>query len=239
MDVPETENKIIEEKGTNSEVSLQSHQKKLLLTKLCKPPRQVPLPLSLSLIFNRSFFYFILAFTILISIVNITFFTDKPILPFDKMYTLAIGALLGLGISAPLFFLLMMGLESVSLLKSGETAKGKVSEIEESKEEPGTGRFTFRFKNKKGKYTERPFMTKKLANFTDNTDKYVFYNPNKPERFWLVDDFPEEIIVEESGEWKTPDLSDIAPPILAVIMALFSTVQVFGLLRAFAWVLRF
>ena len=239
MTLPEIEYQAVETEVEDNNLPLQNNQKKLLLTRLCKPPRTVPLPLIMTLIFNRSFFYFILAFTILISIVNITFFAAKPVLPFDKMYTLVFAAPIGIGIAAPLFFLLMMGLESVSLLKSGETTKGKVSEIEESKEEPGAGRFTFRFKNKKGKYTERPFMTKKLANFTDTPEKYAFYNPKKPERFWLVDDFPEEIVVEETGEWKTPSPSALVPPILALIMLLFSTVQVLSLLRAFAWVLRF
>ncbi len=238
MTVPETAINTSEVEITNTKVSFQSDPKKLLLTKLCPPPRKVPLSLVLSLIFNKSFFYFILAFTILISIVNITFFAEKPILPFDRMYTLVFAAPIGIGISAPLFFLLMMGLESITLLKLGETAKGKVSEVEESQEEPGTGRFTFRFKNNTGKYTERPFMTKKLASFTDISDKYVFYNPKKPERFWLLDDFPEEITINESGEWETPESSSMLLPILAVIMALFSTLQVLGLLKAFSWVLR-
>lgn len=223
---------------TTNEITPGYDHKKLLLTKLSKPPRRVPLTLSLSLVFNKSFFYFILAFTILMSVVNLTFFAEPPVLPFDKMYTLVIAAPIGIGISAPLFFLFMMGLESLTLLKLGITAKGKISELEESKDEQGAGKFTFRFKNNKGKYTERPFMTKKLVNFTDSSDKYVFYNPQKPERFWLVDDFPEEIAVNESGEWETPALSTLLFPILAVLLSFFSIIQVFGLLRAFAWILR-
>ena len=213
-------------------------QQEVKFSKLEKPPRTLPVLLKLQIVLNKSVFILLLLLSILMVTVNLSIFTDTITLPFSKIYTVIVAAPIGIALSAPLLFLILMGIETIGLLRNGIIAKAKVSDLEENPDEKGAGRMMLKFKTRDGKYIERPFATKKIDIFKDTQYRRVFYNPDKPERFWALDDFPPEIDINETGKWKTPDNSASVYPIISIFLGTLVFSQLYQLLRAFIWVFR-